>query len=213
MSLNTVNDVPNIVERIRSACSRNEMRLVDVSKKCVPNSDKYGAVVEKLSMVSPVMVRWVDGFVTNKILIQNMGQTRFIQPLVMVSYKDKCLQITEATKLPTENFHLYIRNLFTEETKGTCVACMELVDDIIPCTTCCNDVFCSDCMIDAIDENDQLSCPLCRCPDFWKNSFLGSFGAHPDLFAKLTRRYQRRNNPREMRVLRFLQEQFAEINN
>ena len=213
MSLNTVNDVPNIAERIRSACSRHEMRLVDVSKKRVPNFSKYASVVSKLSLVSPVMLRWVDGFVTNNLLVQNATQTRHIQPLVMVSYKSKCLQITEATKLPTENFHLYIRGLFTEENKGTCVACMEVVDDIILCTTCCNDVFCSDCIIDAIDENDQLSCPLCRCPEFWKNSFLGSFGAHPDLFAKLTRKYQGRNNPREMAVLRFLQERFAEINN
>ena len=46
MALNTVNDVPNIAERIRSACSRNDFRLVDVSKKRVPNFSKF--LVENL---------------------------------------------------------------------------------------------------------------------------------------------------------------------
>jgi hypothetical protein len=205
MPENTVDDIPRIVEAIRSACSRYEMRLVDVSKKHVQQCEKYAKVVSKLSSARPIMIRWTDGFATNELLEYNF-RTRAVRPLILVTYRDRRLEITEATKLPTENFHIYIRNLLTGESRSTCIACMEPVENIISCCTCCNDVFCSDCIIDAMDQNDQLPCPLCRCPDFWKNSFVGSMGSHPDLFAKFKSRHQHSDNESARSIVRFLEE-------
>lgn len=207
MPRNTVNDIPEFVERIRSACSRYDVRLVDVSKKHVPKGDKYAyaKVVSKLSSARPIMIRWADGFATNELLEYNF-RNRAVRPLILVTYKGRRVEITEHSKLPVENFHIYIRKLMTGESRSTCIACMESVENIISCCTCANDVFCSDCIIDAMDQNDQLPCPLCRCPNFWKTSFVGSMGSHPDLFAKFKSRHQHSDNESARSVLRFLEE-------
>jgi hypothetical protein len=190
MPENTVDDIPRIVEAIRAGCSRHGLDLVDVSRKTIRNEEGYNRVVSNLELTRPVLVRWVDGFVTNDFLMKNCTDAHLVQPLVLLVFRGRNMEITEATKLPTENFHIFIRSLLTEGTNSTCIACMESVPDVIHCCTCCNYVFCSDCMIDAIDQNSQLPCPLCRCPDFWKNSFIGSMGSHPDLFAKFKNRHQ-----------------------
>ena len=198
MSLNTVNDIPKIVERLRSVCSRKGLRLVDITRKHVATV-KWCKVVDNLIETTPVVVRWGEGFDTNILLKQDRSGLPLpckVRALVKISYKEKSRLIHEASYLPETNLHIFLEEFFSDKKESTCVACMNDFDCVIPCGTCGNVVYCEDCMIKAVDQcKDQTKCPLCRCTKFFKGSFIGSFGGHPTLYKKYTDSHRDMKDP------------------
>ena len=195
MSSNTVNDIPKIVERLRSVCSRKGLRLVDVTRKHVKTA-KWCEVIEKLMDTCPIVIRWGKGYDTNVLLTDSGPIPDGVQPLIKISYREKGHLIHEVTSLPEKNLHIYFEGLFHDKKETTCVACMNDVRHVIPCTTCGNDTYCDDCMIKAVDQHrSQTKCPLCRCPNFFSQSFIGSIGGHPTMYKKYRDSHQDMKDP------------------
>jgi len=194
MSLNTVNDIPKIVERLRSVCSRKGLPLVDITRKHI-KTEKWCDVVEKLMETTPIVVRWGEGYATNRFLEHDI-KPNGVKTLVKISYKDKAQLINEMSLLPESNLHIFLDFLFRDKEESMCVACMNYVKGVIPCITCGNDTYCDECMINAVDRyRDQIKCPLCRSPKFFEDSFMSMIAGHPTLYKKYRDRHLDMKDP------------------
>jgi hypothetical protein len=188
-------DIPVLLQRVSVIANAEGFRCIDVSRDVINHG--FAHIVEDLARSTVVTIHRVDGYTGTNELLNKLGEqqsttgTSHTRWCLAILHKKRHVLLHEGMMCPNENFHILLKGLFYTRESICCVACMEEqpCGEIIRCNTCYNYTYCADCIIATMGQDREVTCPLCRCPEFSKVSFLGSMGSHPNLFHKFKQRF------------------------